>query len=124
MTPWIGWSLAVAALAAGYMGWGWRGVVLGVTLVVFWLLLQFTRSLRVLRQAGARPVGSVDSAVMLHTRLHPGMRLLDILPLTKSLGEKIAESPETFRWRDAGGDAVVVELVGGRTTRVSLIRAS
>ena len=31
----IGWGLAVLAVAVGYWQWGWQGVVLGVTLVVF-----------------------------------------------------------------------------------------
>jgi hypothetical protein len=45
----VGWALAVAAVAAGYVGYGWPGVVLAVTVVVFWLLLQFSRALRVMR---------------------------------------------------------------------------
>ena len=69
MNPTIGWGLAALAIAAGYVGWGWRGVVLGVTVIVFWLLLQFSRSLRVLRNAADAPVGHVASAVMLHGKL-------------------------------------------------------
>ena len=84
MNPMVGWGLAALGIAAGYVGWGWPGVVLGVTVIVFWLLLQFSRSLRVLRNAGANPVGHVASAVMLHSRLKPGMTLLQVLPLTKA----------------------------------------
>ncbi|HRF84756.1 MAG TPA: hypothetical protein PLO34_10080, partial [Pseudoxanthomonas sp.] len=76
MNPIVGWGLAVVAIAAGYVGWGWRGVILGVTVIVFWLLLQFSRSLRVLKRAAGNPVGHVDSAVMLHSRLQAGMTLL------------------------------------------------
>jgi hypothetical protein len=61
MNPVVGWGLAVLAVAAGWLGWGWRGVVLAVTVVVFWLLLQFSRTLRVLRAAGQRPVGTIDT---------------------------------------------------------------
>ena len=92
------------------------GVALAVTLVVFWLLLQFSRALRVMRQAAGRPVGTIDNAVMFNARLKPGLRLLDLLPMTGSLGEKLADDPETFRWADAGGDAVRVELRSGRVS--------
>ena len=111
------------AVAVGYAGYGWRGVLLALTMVVFWLLLQFNRALRALRRASSRPVGSVDSAVMLHARLHRGMRLLQILPLTGSLGHKVADDPETFEWTDTGGDRVRVELRGGRCTAFALLRA-
>lgn len=119
----LGWGLALAAFVAGWVGWGWRGVALAFTATVFWLLLQFSRSLRVLRQAGARPVGSIDNAVMLHARLHAGMRLLEILPLTRSLGCKVADAPETYVWTDAGGDRVRVELCDGRCSAYALERA-
>jgi len=123
MNPVIGWGLAAAALAVGYVGYGWRGIVLGVSAIVFWLLLQFSRSLRVMRDAAGRPVGSIDNAVMLHAKLRPGMRLLEILPLTRSLGQKLADEPETFAWTDGGGDRVRVELRKGRCTAFALERA-
>lgn len=124
MNPLIGWGLALAAFVAGWMGWGWRGVALAFTATVFWLLLQFSRSLRVLRQAGRRPVGTIDNAVMLHARLRPGMRLLEILPLTGSLGQKVTDEPETWLWTDEGGDRVRVELRGGRVSASTLERAA
>ena len=118
----IGWALAVAAVALGYVQWGWKGVVLAVSGIVFWLLMQFTRALRAMRTAGGAPVGHVASAVMLQARLKKGQRLMDIILLTRSLGEKLAEDPETFRWTDASGAAVTVELVKGRCVRWSLAR--
>jgi hypothetical protein len=126
MNAGIGWALAVLALAAGYLGYGWRGVLLAITVVAFWLLLQFSQALRVMRAASARPLGSVDSALMLHSKLHPGMRLVDIIKLTRSLGQALGtpgSDPEHFRWVDAGGDAVRVELVGGKLVRSELERA-
>lgn len=123
MNPLVGWALALAAFVAGWVGWGWRGVALAFTATVFWLLLQFSRSLRVLRQAGSRPVGSIGSAVMLHARLRQGMRLLEILPITGSLGRKVADDPETYVWTDQGGDQVRVEMRGGRCTAFALERA-
>jgi hypothetical protein len=122
--PIIGWALAALAVAVGYLQWGWPGVVLAVTVVVFWLLLQFSRALRVLRNAGSAPMGQVPNAVMLHAKLQRGQRLPQILAFTKSLGSKVADNPETFEWRDAGGDAVRVELSGGKLERWTLQRAA
>ena len=99
--PVIGWALAALAIAIGYVQWGWSGVVLAFTMIVFWLLLQFSRALRVLRNAGQAPMGQVPNAVMLHAKLQRGQRLPQILVLTKCLGSKIADDPETFEWRDA-----------------------
>ena len=121
--PVIGWLLAAAALVLGYAQWGWPGIVLAATMIVFWLLLQFSRALRVLRRASRAPVGHVDSAVMLHARLHAGLRLPQILALTRSLGHKRDDGPEVFEWHDVGGDAVRVELVDGKLTRWELQRA-
>jgi hypothetical protein len=59
---------------------------------------------------------------MLHARLKTGMRLMDMIVLTRSLGEKLADDPETFRWSDASGAAVTVELVKGRCVRWQLLR--
>lgn len=123
----IGWALAAIAIAIGHLQWGWPGVALAVTLIVFWLLLQFSRALRVLRNASRAPVGHIDSAVMLNARLQRGQRLPQILALTRSLGLKQADAardPEVFEWRDVGGDAVRVELVGGRLARWQLLRAA
>ena len=122
--PIIGWALAALAVAVGYAQWSWQGVVLAVTVVVFWLLLQFSRALRVLRNAGQAPVGQVPNAVMLHAKLQRGHSLPQILAVTKSLGVKVTDDPETFEWRDAGGDAVRVEMRAGKLERWSLLRAA
>ena len=119
----IGWALAVLAIAVGYYAWGWPGVVLAITVVVFWMLLQFSRALRAMRKASSKPIGVIDSAVMLNARLRKGMRLIEILPLTGSLGHKLTEVPETFSWRDAGDDRVEVELTAGRLSTWRLVRA-
>ena len=145
----LGWVLAPLAVAAGYAGYGWRGALLGVTVVAFWLLLQFSRALRTLREAAGRPVGEVANAVMFNARLHAGMRLPAILKITRSLGRKLGEvrpeadeirrsppggdeqsgratfahDPETYAWADAAGDEVEVELRQGRVTAWRLRRA-
>jgi hypothetical protein len=123
MSALVGWALAAAALAVGWLSYGWRGVVLALTVIVFWLLLQFSRTLRLLRSAGQAPIGHVDSALMLQSRLRAGMRLPAVIGLTRSLGRKVRDEPETFAWRDTGGDEVEIEFVGGRCTRWTLRRA-
>jgi hypothetical protein len=123
MSALVGWALAAAALAVGWLSYGWRGVVLALTVIVFWLLLQFSRTLRLLRGVGQAPIGHVDSALMLQSRLRAGMRLPAVIGLTRSLGRKVRDEPETFAWRDTGGDEVEIEFVGGRCTRWTLRRA-
>jgi hypothetical protein len=122
LNPIVGWGLAVVGIAAGYVGWGWPGVVLGVTVTVFWLLLQFSRSLRVLKQAARSPVGHVDSAVMLHSKLRAGMPLMQVLVLTRSLGTRLSETPERWGWADPGGARVSLEFDGGKLASWQLSR--
>jgi hypothetical protein len=116
--PRVGWALAALALVAGYVGWGGRGLVLAVTVIAFWLLLQFNRALRVMRNASHAPIGSVPSAVMLHAKLKPGMALIEILPIAGSLGRLQPASGEPgdehYVWQDAGGRALVAVLRKGR----------
>ena len=123
MNPLIGWTLTAAALAAGWLAYGGPGVALAVTCIVFWLLLQFNRAMRVMRMAASNPVGTVDSAVMLHSKLHPGMKMIEILPLTRSLGKSVAGAgEENFEWTDESGARVVVEMMGGKLAGQTLTR--
>ncbi len=119
----VGWALAALAVAVGWFAWGWRGVALAVSATVFWMLLQFSRALRTLRQAGSRPLGHTPSAVMLHAKLAQGMKLLDIIPLAGSLGRADGDDPESYVWQDDGGDRVRVELRAGRLAAWKLERA-
>lgn len=122
MNPIVGWVLAAFALAAGWRAYGLPGVALGLTLIVFWLVLQFNRSLRVMRNAGAAPIGRVDSAVMLNARLRSGMQMLQVLALTKSLGRRVAPGADVYAWADDGLAEVVVTFDNGRCTRWVLNR--
>jgi hypothetical protein len=120
----IGWSLAVVATALASMLYGWRGALLALSVVVFWLLLQFARAARALRIASAGPIGRVPSAVQLHARLHDGMRLTEILSLTRSLGRKVdvSEGKDAFEWQDEAGHRVIVTLAKGRLSMRQLQR--
>ncbi len=127
MSATLGWALALTALVAGYVGYGWPGMVLALSVVVFWMLLQFSRALRAMRKAAGRPVGRVDNAVMLHARLRTGLRLVDVMKLTGSLGQPANDSdrpePEVFLWTDEAGDSVRVELRAGQVSAWALQRA-
>lgn len=118
----LGWLLAAAALAVGWWSYGWRGLVLAATVIVFWLLLQFSRAMRVLRNAANAPVGVVPNAVMFHARLRGGMPLADVIRAAGSLGHKTRDQPETFAWSDAGEARVEVEFAAGRATTWRLHR--
>jgi uncharacterized protein (DUF58 family) len=122
MSAALGWALAVLAGATGYWAYGWPGVALAISVVVFWLLLQFSRALRVMRLAAEAPVGHVPSAVMLQAKLNAGMRLMDVVKLTRSLGRKLRNEPETFAWCDESGAEVEIEFVDGRCTQWQLNR--
>ena len=122
MNAWMSWGLAALALIGGYLGFGLQGLVLGLTVVVFWLLLQWSRALRVLKQAARAPVGHVPSAVMFNARLHPGMTLAEVLKCSGSLGERVSAEPEVWAWSDGGGSRVTVNFAGGRLSQSTLDR--
>lgn len=122
MNPIVGWGLAFAALVGGWFSYGWQGVVMVVTVVVFWLLLQFSRALRVMKNAAMSPKGEVGSAVMLNAKLKAGMTLMQVIGITRSLGEQVSQSPETWAWRDAGNSRVTVVFERGRLQQWQLER--
>lgn len=113
--------LAGAAVIAGWWGWGWKGLLLALSVIVFWLLMQFTRAVRTLRHAGQRPVGHVDSAVMMQARLSHGMSIHEVIAVTGSLGTKVGAADD-WQWCDPGGSVVVVHFRRGRVVRWSLAR--
>lgn len=122
----IGIPLAsIVAAALGYRDYGWPGVALVLGALVMWLLLQFTRTLQVLKRAGARPVGHVDSAVMLHSKLRPGLPLLHVVALTRALGNRQSPpdtQPERFRWTDASHSTVLCVFRDGKLQHWELTR--
>ena len=122
MNPWMGWALAVGLVAVGWMKYGWPGVAMAVTVVVFWLLLQFNRAVKVMKNAADAPVGFVPSAVMMNAKLKRGMTLMQVVTMTKSLGRRTAESPETWAWTDEGNSTVSLVMDNGKLDRWTLVR--
>jgi hypothetical protein len=90
-----------------------------------WVLLHFNRMMTALRRAANRPIGYVDSAVMLNAKLKPGVPLLHVISMTKSLGELLSpkdEQPEIYRWTDGSASHVTCEFQGGKLVRWKLER--
>ena len=114
MNPILGWMLALCALAAGWLGYGWAGLALAGTVIAFWLVLQFNRAVRVMKNANETPVGHVVSVVMLNAKLKAGMPMIQVVGLTRSLGKRVARTTETYLWTDAGGLELVVTFDNGR----------
>ena len=117
--------LGVIVVAMAWRGWGWPGVALAMGGVVMWMLLHFTRLMKVLQGASKRPVGWVDSAVMLNARLRPGVNLLHVVAMTKSLGEQKSpegEQPEVYRWTDGTNSSVTCEFARGKLVKWELQR--
>jgi hypothetical protein len=122
MNPIIGWALAVLVVAIGWHKYGWQGAAFAATLVVFWLLLQFNRALRVMKNAASAPVGQVDSAVMFNAKLKPALTMMQVVAMTKSLGKKISDTPETWVWRDNTDSSVTLIFDKGRLASWTLDR--
>ena len=117
MNPRLGWLLAAVFAFAAWRAYDLAGLAFAASAIVFWLLLQFNRAIRVMKNAGASPVGHVASAVMFHAGLAHGMTMLQVVTKTRSLGRKVPGSDDDWRWSDDGGTAVVLHFERGRLAR-------
>ena len=110
-----------------YRSYGWPGIAAVVTVLVFGILLHFSRMMSVLKRAANRPIGYVDSAVMLNAKLNPGFTLLHVVAMTRALGllksAKDAQ-PEVFEWKDGDESTVTCTFVGGKLSHHVLYRPS
>jgi hypothetical protein len=122
MNPIVGWGLAVIAVAAAWKAYGWQGVVMAASVIVFWLLIQFSRALRVMKNAGQAPVGHVGSTVMLNSKLSEGLTMMQVVTMTRSLGRRVDAQADTWAWADDGGSEVTLEFKGGKLVRWTLVR--
>ena len=115
----------IGGAALAYRSYGWPGIAVVVTFLVFGILLHFTRLMTILKRAANRPIGHVDSAVMLNAKLKPGATLMHVVAMTRSLGLlKSAKDvqPEVFEWKDAGESVVTCTFVGGKLLHHVLVR--
>ena len=108
MNPILGWALAALVVLMAWQSYGWQGAAFAVSLVVFWLVLQLNRSIRVMKNASSASVGHVPNAVMFYAKLKRGIPMLQVITLTKSLGQKVSDVPATWRWTDEDGSSVTL----------------
>ena len=127
---WISAAVIFATTAFAWRFWGGAAVAAGGGALLMWLLLHYTRMMKVMERAAQTPIGTVDSAVMLNAKLAKGMTLLNTIGLTRSLGQADAsqtpESPQAtdvFVWADASGDSVTVAFSRGKVQHWQLTRA-
>jgi hypothetical protein len=117
--------LGIGLIAMAYRWYGWPGVVAVASGLVLWALLHFNRIMAVLKRAAERPIGYVDSAVMLNAKLRTGVTLMHVVALTRSLGALQTPKdtqPEVFRWTDASDSSVTCTFAGGKLTQWELQR--
>jgi len=117
--------LGIVVIALGWRSFGWQGVAVAVGGIVMWMLLHFTRMMKVLQRAAQRPVGHCDSAVMLNAKLRAGVNLLHVMAMTRALGEQVSpkeQQPEVYRWRDGSGSHVTCEFLQGKLVKWELFR--
>ena len=115
----------IGGAALAYRSYGWAGIAVVVTFLVFGIMLHFTRLMTILKRAANRPIGHVDSAVMLNAKLKPGATLMHVVAMTRALGLlKSAKDvqPEVFEWKDAGDSVVTCTFVGGKLSHHGLVR--
>jgi hypothetical protein len=117
--------LGIVLVAAAWRAYGWGGVGLAASGLVLWMLLNINRTMQVLKRATDRPLGYVDSAVMLNAKLKPRDTLLHVIAMTRALGQPLTpenEDPEIFRWTDPGGSSVTCEFKGGKLVKWQMDR--
>jgi len=120
--------LGIVLLVFAYSSYEWQGVAFVISGGVMWALMHLLRTLQVLKKAANRPIGYVDSAVMLNAKLKKGMSLLHVIALTKSLGQQDAtkgtenQEKEVFSWLDGSDSFVICEFENGKLRHFELTR--
>lgn len=108
---------ALALLVFAFYRYSWAGLAVTSGALVMWLLLHFSRMMQILKRAANRPIGYVDSAVMLNAKLRPGVTLLHVVAMTRALGELQSPpdtQPEVFRWTDGSQSQVNCVFLHGK----------
>ena len=114
-------------LYGSFRAFGWWGFSLVSSGIIFWLLQMSTGLMQTMERAADQPVGSVNNAIMFHAQLHNGLRLLKVIGLAASLGQRLPSDDKTmdvFEWRDGANDCVRCHFQGGRLRQWTLVRAA
>jgi hypothetical protein len=112
----LGTVLAGSAILIGWAVYGWRGLVLAATVIVFWMILQFNQARRLLQQVAQRPKGRIDSVPRVQSLLAHGMTLAEVLKVTGSLGVA-TDNRDEWMWQDDAGHDIAVTLRRGVVVR-------
>ncbi len=121
----ITFILVAGAFIMAHTYYQWPGVAIVATGLVTWALLHFSRMMQILKRAANRPIGFVDSAVMLNAKLQKGKTLMHVVAMTKALGELLSvkdAQPEIFRWTDGTLSHVTATFAGGKLQSWELFR--
>jgi hypothetical protein len=120
--------MGLAVLLYGsFRAFGWWGFSLVSSGIIFWLLQMSTRLMQTMESAADQPVGTVNNAVMFHSQLLDGLRLLKVIDLAASLGQRLPSEDKTmdiFQWRDVANDCVQCHFQEGRLRQWTLVRAA
>lgn len=124
LRPFLFPALALAIAFAAWQSYGAKGLILAALMISFWVLLHFTKLMRLLRAAAKRPVGHVRDARALHRHLRPGQPLVDVVRFTQSLGQLRSEAgqePQRMEWGDEQGHVVTCTFSHGRLEAFELL---
>ncbi|MDQ2736840.1 MAG: hypothetical protein M3Y55_18035 [Pseudomonadota bacterium] len=122
MNPIVGWAFAAALAFVSWEMFGSRGLAVAISAIAFWALLQFNRTIRIMKVAAQNPVAHVPSAVMFQAALRPGLTMRQVVASTHSLGRKVDGSEDDWLWSDDGGNRVRLHFARGRLATWQLER--
>jgi len=124
-------AFALVLLVFAYQMYEWLGVAFLISGAVTWALLHYSRVVHVFKKAANRPIGYVDSAVMVYSKLKKGLSLLHVIALTKSLGKNQSAQVqgeqkfvvrEIFEWTDGSDSTVRCTFDNGKLMSFDLSR--
>jgi len=110
--PLVGRILVASFIVLASWLYGWQGFIASITFWVFWLILQFNQTVRMLKVLSERPAGVVSSVPKLANQLRKGMSMLEIVKHSQCLGAatNVPELPpqalmaeQIWQWRDSTG---------------------